>query len=101
MDENLIIWLQNWFQSNCNGDWEHGCTIKIANLDNPGWYVYIDLEGTDMENIIFQTVDIEKSETDWIFCQVECLQFKGTCGSLNLLEMLEIFRSWLIFHHIC
>lgn len=96
MDDNLINWLQNWFNSNCNGDWEHGYAIKIANLDNPGWQISVDLEETDMENVVFEAVEIERSENNWIYCQVEKLRFKGACGPLNLLEMLEIFRNWVI-----
>ncbi len=96
MDDNLIIWLQNWFHSNCNGDWEHGYGITIENLDNPGWHISIDLEQTDMEDVIFKTVEIERSEHNWIYCKVEKRRFEGACGSLNLSEILEIFRSWVI-----
>ena len=49
-----------------------------------------------MENVIFQTVEIERSENNWIHCKVEGLKFQGACEPLNLLEMLEIFRSWVI-----
>lgn len=96
MDDNLIDWLQSWFYSNCNGDWEHGYGITIENLDNPGWHISIDLEETDMENVIFQTVEIERSENNWIHCKVEKRRFEGACGPLNLSEMLEIFRTWVI-----
>ena len=31
---DLLNWIQNWFYSNCNGDWEHNRNIVIENLDN-------------------------------------------------------------------
>jgi hypothetical protein len=42
--------IQNWYTSQCDGDWEHGSGIKIDTLDNPGWTVKINLEDTDIEN---------------------------------------------------
>jgi hypothetical protein len=38
--------LQHWFIANCNGDWEHQSGIAISTLDNPGWSIDIDVEGT-------------------------------------------------------
>ena len=38
--------LSDWYESNCNDDWEHGYGVKIETLDNPGWLVQIDLFGT-------------------------------------------------------
>jgi elongation factor P hydroxylase len=96
MEDNLITWLQNWFQSNCNSDWEHGSAITIQSLDNPGWSICIDLESTDMENENFESIAIERTEDDWIHCKVEGFFFKGACGSLNLSEVLEIFQTWVI-----
>lgn len=93
--EELMVWLQNWYLENCNDDWEHTYGIKINNLDNPGWEVVIDLEETAMENIHFRSIDIERDKNNWFHCKVEKLKFKGYCGALNLLEVLEIFRSWV------
>ena len=38
--------LQQWYLSNCNGDWEHTYGVSIGTLDNPGWSVKIELTGT-------------------------------------------------------
>jgi hypothetical protein len=35
--------LQSWYESHCDGDWEHDKRIRIGTLDNPGWRVYINL----------------------------------------------------------
>jgi Immunity protein 53 len=49
----LIIWLQKWYQSQCNGDWEHSYGITIQTLDNPGWSLFVNLDGTMMEERSF------------------------------------------------
>jgi hypothetical protein len=45
--------LQNWYQSHCDGDWEHSNGVRIGNLDNPGWSVMIDLVGTELAERVF------------------------------------------------
>jgi len=35
--------LQDWYLSQCDGDWEHQNGINIVSLDNPGWTVDIAL----------------------------------------------------------
>ena len=46
MELSNIEWLQQWYQKNCDGEWEHLYGIEIETLDNPGWHVKIDLEET-------------------------------------------------------
>lgn len=36
-NENIFEWLQKWYKSQCDGDWEHEYGIKIETVDNPGW----------------------------------------------------------------
>ena len=83
-----------WFQLHCDGDWEHQFGIKIETLDNPGWNLQVSIQETELQNIDFQVVDIERGENDWVFCNVKNGFFEGYCGPSNLEEMFEIFRSW-------
>jgi immunity protein 53 of polymorphic toxin system len=46
-----IAFLETWFLSQCDGDWEHDARIEISTLDNPGWYLSIDLTATDLEDL--------------------------------------------------
>jgi hypothetical protein len=46
----ILKWLQAWYSSQCNGDWEHGNGIRIASIDNPGWHVAINLNETELES---------------------------------------------------
>jgi len=43
MDADIVKWLEKWFKSQCDGDWEHECGINITTSDNPGWIVEIDV----------------------------------------------------------
>lgn len=91
---NILNWLTKWFQSNCNGDWEHDYGIRIETLDNPGWLVDIYLFDTELQNKNFQQIELNENDSDWMFCKVENYFFKGR-GDLNkLIKILEIFKSW-------
>jgi hypothetical protein len=93
---DVLTWLQDWYSSNCNGDWEHFYGIKIGNIDNPGWTVSIDLQETSLEDVTFQEVVIDRSDHDWIDCKVEGNKFIAAGGSSNLTEILEVFKAWAI-----
>jgi hypothetical protein len=86
--------LVNWFNLQCDGDWEHGDGIKISTLDNPGWMVDISLEGTGLEEKDFVPFKIDRSEDDWLRCIVEGKRFRIACGPSNLEEGLEQFLEW-------
>lgn len=89
------IWLFEWFHSQCDADWEHSKGIQIGTLDNPGWYLSVNLVGTECEGQVFESVSIERSESDWLTCFVQDEKFEGPCGPFNLSEVLKIFRQWV------
>jgi len=86
--------IEEWFYSQCNGDWEHGEGIKISTLDNPGWAVDISLSGTELNDKPYQMIKIERSEQNWLWCSVRDSKFMIRCGSKNLEEALEAFCRW-------
>jgi hypothetical protein len=97
---DLITELQEWYHSQCDGDWEHTYGIMIGNIDNPGWEVKIDLRETELENVDFPEVSYgvgdqaKSSGDDWMICRrVEC-QFDGCGGPHKLNEILEVFLKW-------
>ena len=91
-----FLWLQQWFQTYCNENWEHDNRIHFRNIDNPGWCLTINLKDTDLENKNFQEInDISRSEEDWVVCKVENTKFDSGCGVENLPEILKVFRHWV------
>lgn len=69
--------------------------IKIYTVDNPGWSIRIDLLETSLENEIFNRLQIERTESDWLICRVEDHTFMGSGGVFNLDEIIEIFKNWV------
>ncbi|WP_345239176.1 immunity 53 family protein [Pontibacillus salipaludis] len=95
----LLKWIQTWYFEQCNGDWEHGYGIRIDTIDNPGWSVMINIEDTDVRDKPFDIIDIERTETDWIYCKTDFDQerdgfhFVGFGGPENLEEILNVFKE--------
>ena len=97
---NSLIKLQNWYQSQCNEDWEHSYGIKIDNIDNPGWAVKIDLTETELEHVKFPEIsygigdNADSSRDDWMLCRRVDNVFAGFGGPHKLDDVLEIFLEW-------
>ncbi len=93
--ENLLKWLQNWYLSQCDGDWEHEYGVKIDTLDNPGWTLSINLSGTECEEKTFTPVNLCKNPENWIQCSVNDQTFEAAARPTNLIKIIEIFREWV------
>ena len=92
----MIEWLEKWYLSSCDGDWEHSYGIKIRTLDNPGWAVDIDLFETEMERIEIVPLRIDRTDNDWINCSIRDSTFVGRGGPKNLKEILNVFKNWVM-----
>jgi hypothetical protein len=97
---NALLELQTWYRSQCTGDWEHSRGVKIETLDNPGWLVTIDLQGTSLEGKPFQPCrrgeianDLTESD-DWLDCRVEAACFKGAGGPGKLEDVTAVLLVW-------
>ncbi len=97
---DAILDLQAWYLSNCNGDWEHDERIHIGTLDNPGWSLQINFEGTTLSGKSFIEVSYGVGENgntsgnEWLVCKVVGNTFKGHGGPEKLGELLNVFLSW-------
>ena len=93
MNNNILEWIQEWYSFECDGDWEHTYGIKIETVDNPGWYITINLEETDFKEIKVNTGLIEENEDNWYFYKVEDSIFTASGDSLKLEFLLNKFRE--------
>jgi hypothetical protein len=100
-DDELITWLEDWYASHCDGEWEHVCGVKIDTLDNPGWSVTVSLGGTSLADREFDPVEEAAGEHDWLVCRVEDSEeleegrrFVGVGDPSKLLDIIRRFRSW-------
>jgi hypothetical protein len=91
---NTLARLQTWYDEQCDGDWEHGYGITVQSLDNPGWLVRIDLQGTSLEGRAFDAVRKLDPERDWLSCEVKEGRFEGAGGPFMLEEILQRFLQW-------
>lgn len=100
MEGDLLKWMQEWYYSQCNDEWEHGYGITIETIDNPGWSIRIDLKETALENKPFGNIDVdnddpdEQHDIDWYACSVSNGIFEGVCGPRHLSTIIEIFKKW-------
>lgn len=90
---NAIKWLEDWFKSNCDGDWEHENLINIQSTSNPGWSIEIDLNYTLLESLDIDCPLIEKSEEDWYFYTLKNGVFSAAGDTTKLLFLIEIFKK--------
>lgn len=94
-ENNTLIWLQNWYLSQCNDLWEHAYGIRISTVDNPGWRLTVDLKDTDYESASFTPLSIERDDDNWIQCWIKNKAFEAAGGPLNLSEMVEQFQLFI------
>ena len=92
---NIINWLEKWYQSNCDTEWEHAYGIKINTLDNPGWIVEIDLADTPLKDKVFENIKIDNGNEDWIICCVNNDVYTGSGDTAKLEEILNMFKEWV------
>lgn len=92
-DENLI-WLLNWYESQCDGDWEHEYGITMETIDNPGWSLIVDIIGTPLEDKPFDTIREDFTDENWYRCWVADKKFHAGGGPKNLKDLVKVFVDW-------
>ena len=89
-----LLWLQQWFASHCNGEWEHEAGISLNTLDNPLWSLKIEVTGTYLENYpSFHHEEGEWGNDNWLECHLENGLFQASCGTSRLTDMIAFFRK--------
>ncbi|MDB1086593.1 immunity 53 family protein [Streptomyces sp. ACA25] len=92
--EHVLDWLQSWYAAQCDGGWEHEWGVTIDTLDNPGWTVRIDLDGTELAGRVYPRQWVTRGEDDWVTAWSSEKTFHVACGPGNLTEGLTLFRTW-------
>ena len=92
---SIVNWLEDWYDSNCDGDWEHTFGAEIGTLDNPGWRLRLNVSETMYENVAFVDIIINRTDSDWVHCRKIDGNIDCAGGSKNLGEMLEIVKKWM------
>ena len=89
-----LAFLLRWFQSHCDGDWEHDDGIMIETLDNPGWSIRIRIEGTELEGRVTPWVRLhdDSDEHVWLYWHSSGTEFRAACGPTDLPRALAAFQ---------
>jgi immunity protein 53 of polymorphic toxin system len=101
MDE--LEWLQRWYESRCDGEWEHERGVAIESCDNPGWWVRIDIDKEPARpggDVVLETLGDPPSEKNgnvgskrWMLCQVRGDKFDGAGDATQLSNIIRCFRQ--------
>jgi Immunity protein 53 len=93
-----LEFLMTWFQSCCDGDWEHDLGIRLATLDNPGWSLDVRIADTYLDGIVAESRFVETSEQVWLQWRSTGTTFEANCGPGDLRRALRAFREFAEKH---
>jgi hypothetical protein len=94
MSDNLE-WLEDWYQRQCDGAWEHNQGIRLESLRMRGWRLIISLEGTSAENAAPNQLHFGTSGEEWIDCTISPERFEGAGDPRRLEQIIGVFRKWV------
>ena len=103
---DLLDWLEQWYRSQCNGEWEHEHGIVLQTLDNPGWLLKVDLVGTTHAKLAtdrsLEVVGDPPGESnqniggdEWMSCEIKEGRFVGAGDPSRLTDILMSFRRFV------
>ena len=94
-DFDALAWLQDWFAARCDGEWEEQWNVNLTTTDDPGWFLSIPLQDTELEGRPFtRTEHNTKLDQSWWICQIGEGHFLAACGRRDLAAVVRIFRDW-------
>lgn len=87
--------LAQWYDQQCDGEWEHGHGFRITTLDNPGASLDVDLRHTSLESVPFEEVkDQYDVKARWMLCRRTEQTFQARGAACRLDDMIEEFLRW-------
>ena len=97
MSDSVLREIQEWYLAQCDGDWEHSFGVTINTLDNPGWSLSVDLQGTNLESKPFDELREDyETRLDWMICRKTGMKFEAAGGPEKLKDMIRIFLRWTV-----
>ncbi len=96
--------IQKWYESCCDGEWEHEFGVRISTLDNPGWAVEINVEGTRAASAAFGRIEFGETDDNytnegdtigpWYVCWRDESAWHAACDPTSLETVLTHFLDW-------
>jgi len=93
MVDEAFDWLQRFFLSNCDGEWEHTYGCKIDTMSDPGWIFHFDLNGTPYADKTLELLEDRTSSMIWTRCEIKNGVFEAQCGPRQLRDCIDLLRD--------
>jgi Immunity protein 53 len=100
MPRDVLSELAQWYTRHCDGEREHHHGITIQTTDNPGWWVKIDLTGTELASRTFAPI-LEgldaagfPARPHWLSCRLQDTTWHGAGDDSRLAEIISHFLDW-------
>ncbi|KAE9540205.1 hypothetical protein HT665_05700 [Ursidibacter maritimus] len=90
--KDFLTIINTWYQSKCDGVWEHSYGFSLDNIDNPGWCIRITGENSKEIWDITNSID---TEDNWLIIKSDNHSFTGYSGVLSFNKLLEYAVNWL------
>lgn len=96
---STLRWIEKWFLSHCDRDWEQENKLTITSLGNPGWLIEIDLNETSLEGLEFDMETIDTGESwpskkqNWWYITIKDNKFNGSGDASKLEFLLNKFKT--------
>ena len=90
-----IVAISSWYSEHCNGDWEHQYGLEISTLDNPGWFIEIDIQGTELEGRRSDRFSVSEESDSWLQYWSDGKKFCVACGPKALKSGLAYAAEFL------
>lgn len=105
--------LAAWYAARCDGKWEQQRGVVIETIDNPGWLVTINLDGTPLAKKEFEPITVGepastvgewKRNGPWMECGVNVMEdgsrvFEMACDPEGLERGVGVFLEWAEERH--
>ena len=91
---DILVWLSDWYEANCDGDWEHNAGISISSLDNPGWCFKVNITDTLCSGKLVSISNFQ-SEIDWYEIKSDGYTFTAVGDTSKLIFLIEHFRDFV------
>ncbi|EMO43853.1 Imm53 family immunity protein [Leptospira santarosai] len=96
--ETMFSWLMEWYQSQCDGDWEHEYGIEINTNGDRGWQVKIEVNFTELDGVVINHTLIQQGLNDWYSFSLKDGKFLAEGDPKKLSIILEKFKEiWVTY----
>jgi hypothetical protein len=92
---SALEFLAAWYSDQCDGEWEHEFGVRLDTLDNPGWYLRVDLIGTAAERRFVERRRFDFGAGGWVIVGSDGRTFEASSDPSSLNFALEEFRRFI------